>query len=72
MMNSIENCAVDYLYRTRNCEVARRLVDVANGELSDVAHMIAEDNFPIKIPKWAEDVDRKKCKRKRHDNKDDD
>jgi len=53
MMNSIESCAVDYLYRTRDCEFAKSLVDSTNGELSDVARMIANNKFPIKVPKWS-------------------
>ena len=62
MMNSIESCAVDYLYRTRDCEFAKSLLDSTNGELNDVARMIAENNFPIKVPKWA-NVERTNCKR---------
>ena len=31
MMNSIESCAVDYLYRTRDCKFAKSLVDSTNG-----------------------------------------
>ena len=62
MMNSLENCAVDYLYRTRDCEFAKSLLDSTNGELSDVARMIAENNFPIKVPKWS-NVTRSNCKR---------
>ena len=53
MMNSIESCAVDYLYRTRDCAFAKSLVDSTNGELSDVARMIANNKFPIKVPKWS-------------------
>ena len=60
MMNSIENCAVDYLYRTRDCEFAKMLVDSTNGELSDVARMIANNRFPIKVPKWF-NINRPKC-----------
>ena len=44
MMNSIENCAVDYLYRTRDCEFARSVLDITTGELNDVARMIVENN----------------------------
>ena len=51
MMNSIENCAVDFLYRTRDCEFAASLLDITTGELNDVARMITENNFPIKVPK---------------------
>jgi len=61
MMNNIESCAVDYLYRTRDCEFAKRVVNATNGELSDVARMIVENNFPIRAPKWM-DIPRKKCK----------
>ena len=62
MMNSIESCAVDYLYRTRDCEFAKSLLDTTNGELNDVARMIAENNFPIKVPRWS-NVARTNCKR---------
>jgi len=52
MMNTIEDCAVDYLYRTRDCEFAKMLVNATNAELSDVARMIVENNFPIRVPRW--------------------
>jgi len=52
MMNTIEDCAVDYLYRTRDCEFAKMLVNATNSELSDVARMIVENNFPIRVPRW--------------------
>ena len=61
MMNSIESCAVDYLYRTRDCEFAKSLLDSTNGELNDVARMIAKNKFPIKVPKWL-NVNRSNCK----------
>jgi len=61
MMNSVESCAVDYLYRTRDCEFAKKLVNTTNGELSDVARMIYENNFPIKMPKWHDSRHVKKC-----------
>ena len=62
MMNSIESCAVDYLYRTRDCEFAKSLLDSTNGELNDVARMIAKNNFPIKVPKWL-NITRSNCKK---------
>lgn len=52
MMNTIEDCAVDYLYRTRDCEFAKMLVKASNTELSDVANMIVNNTFPIRVPRW--------------------
>ena len=63
-MNNIESCAVDYLYRTRDCEFAASLLDTSVGELNDVARMIHENNFPIKVPKEL-NVTRTNCKKER-------
>ena len=64
MMNNIESCAVDYLYRTRNCSFAASLLDTSVGELNDVARMIHNNNFPIKVPKEL-NIERTNCKRER-------
>ena len=64
MMNNIESCAVDYLYRSRDCEFAASLLDITVGELNDVARMIHENNFPIKVPKEM-NITRTNCKRER-------
>ena len=54
-MNNNESCAVDYLYHTRDCEFAKRMANATNGELSDVALMIAQNEFPICAPRSASD-----------------
>ena len=64
MMNNIESCAVDYLYRTRDCAFAASLLDTSVGELNDVARMIHENNFPIKVPKEM-NITRTNCKMER-------
>ena len=64
MMNNIESCAVDYLYRTRNCSFAASLLDTSVGELNDVARMIHDNNFPIKVPKEL-NITRTNCKKER-------
>ncbi|XP_065910554.1 uncharacterized protein [Dysidea avara] len=64
MMNTIEDCAVDYLYRTRDCEFAKMLVNATNAELSDVARMIVENNFPIRVPRWMNTTTTTNCKRR--------
>ena len=46
MMNKIEACAVEYLYRSRDSEFAKTLVNSTNGELSSVAHAVVEN--PLK------------------------
>lgn len=60
-MNTIENCAVDYLYRTRDCKFAKELLNTTNGELNDVARMIFENNFPIRRPRWSDHGRRVTC-----------
>ena len=49
-MNKIEMCAVEYLYRTRNCEFAKIVVNSTNKELSGVAHAVITN--ALKRPKW--------------------
>ena len=51
---------MDYLYRTRDCAFAKRMVNATNGELSDVARMIVGNNFPIRAPRWM-NIKRTKC-----------
>ena len=43
MMNKIEMCAVEYLYRTKDQSFARIAVDSADDELSGVAHTVIEN-----------------------------
>ena len=50
-MNKIEACAVEYLYRSRDREFAKMLVNSTNGELSSVAYAVVENNY-LKSPKW--------------------
>ena len=50
-MNKIEMCAVEYLYRTRDCDFARRVIKSPNKELSIVARAVIKNDFPI-TPKW--------------------
>ena len=64
MMNKIEACAVEYLYRTRDCEFAKKLVNSANGELSSVARAVVDNDF-LKSPKWM-DTPRKNCRKDDH------
>ena len=45
MMNKIEACAVEYLYRSRDREFAKTLVNSTNGELSSVAHAVVDNPF---------------------------
>ena len=42
-------CAVDYLYRTRDCKFAKEIVSSNNIKLSSVAHAVIKKN---KLPKW--------------------
>ena len=51
MMNKIEACAVEYLYRSRDREFAKMLVNSTNGELSSIAYAVIENNY-LKSPKW--------------------
>ena len=50
-MNKIEMCAVEYLYRTRDCNFAREVVKSTNKELKSVALAVIKNDFP-KTPKW--------------------
>lgn len=50
-MNKIEMCAVEYLYRTRDCKFARMVVKSTNKKLSGVAHAVIANKF-FKKPKW--------------------
>ena len=43
-------CAVEYLYRTRDCEFARRAVASTNEDLSNVAQAVIENR--LKTPQW--------------------
>ena len=60
MMNKIERCAVEYLYRSGDCKFAKMLVNSANGELNGIAHAFVENEF--KKPKWMING-RRKCKK---------
>ena len=44
-MNKIEMCAVEYLYRTRDCDFAREVIKSSNKELSGVAHAVIKTIF---------------------------
>jgi len=48
-MNKMEMCAIDYLYRTRDCKFAKKVVSSNNMELSSVGHAVIKKN---KLPKW--------------------
>ena len=43
-------CAVEYLYRTRDCDFAREVINSANKELRSVAHAVITNR--LKMPKW--------------------
>ena len=61
MMNKIEQCAVEYLYRSGDCKFAKMLVKSAtNAELSGIAHGFIENTF--KKPKWINNG-RRKCRK---------
>ena len=60
-MNKIEMCAVEYLYRTRDCEFAKMVAKSINRELRSVAHAVINNKFP-KTPKWLRNTVHKKCK----------
>ena len=61
MMNKIEMCAMDYLYRTRDCEFAKMLINSTNGELSSFARAIVKNTF-LKVPKRMRGIKHKKCR----------
>ena len=50
MMNKLESCAMQYLYRTGDCDFAKMLESSYTGELSSIAHALVENDF--KRPKW--------------------
>ena len=56
-------CAVEYLYRNRDCEFAKLLVDSANRELSSIARAVVENASDfLKTPKWM-NIPHTKCRK---------
>ena len=51
MITKVEACAVEYLYRSRDSEFAKMLVNSTNSELSSIAYAVVEKNY-LKLPKW--------------------
>ena len=50
-MNKIEMCAIEYLYHTRNCDFAEKVLNFsANEELSSVAHAVLANK--LRTPTW--------------------
>ena len=60
MMNKLESCAVQYLYRTGDCEFAKMLESSFTGELGSIAHAFVDND--LKRPKWMHNG-HKKCRR---------
>ena len=60
MMNKIERCAVEYLYRSGDCKYAETLSNSVSGELRGIARAFVENDF--KRPKWGHSG-RRKCKK---------
>lgn len=48
-MNKIEECAVEYLFRTGDCKFAKVAVNSANTELRSIAQAVTKDKFPKKM-----------------------
>ena len=62
-MNKIERCAVEYLWRTRDCEFAKLSVSSTNRELSSIARAVVENATDfLKAPKWMK-IPHTKCRK---------
>ena len=43
-MTKIEACAVEYLYRSRDNQFAKTLINSTDGELNRIAHAVIEND----------------------------